>query len=171
MDNVLGNLAGLVGVFIVLSLVVEKINDLIKLRNPALSVHKTSEEKEKERERDILFRNILVGIGIALVLKADAMQILISGEGAEVIGWEKVFFLGQPEEEELTAANFFYFENLAFRNGAGMGLFAWLFALVGIATTGVALSFGSKFWHDVLGIIYELKEARASVRRKLKGRK
>lgn len=42
-------------------------------------------------------------------------------------------------------------------------VFKWLQMLIGVVVTGVALSFGLKFWHDIVGILYEVKEARAKV--------
>lgn len=170
MDIMLERLASVLSAFVILSLVVEKIADFIKLRNPELRTktlvtEDKAEDKEKTREKRILFRNILVGSCLALFLKADAIQMLISGEPGEVLGWENVFFFKDEIIQDFAIVNQQYFQNLSFHGNTGGVIFSWFFALVGMFVTGVALSFGSKFWHDVLGIIYEVKEAKATLRK------
>jgi len=166
MDIVIDRLAAVAGAFLVLSLVVEKINDFIKLRNPKLRLKtkpdvEDAEDKEKKREQGILTRNILVGIGVALFLKADAIQMIVSGQPGEVIGWENVISLDDDDKDEMEASNINYFASLQGKDSKF--LFTWLYTLCGIAMTGVGLSFGSKFWHDVVGVIYEVKKAKENL--------
>ena len=104
-----------------------------------------------------------MGIVLALFLKADAVQILVSGEPSEVVGWERVLFFNQESVYELSDTNFQYYKDLSCNSTGGRPWIAWLFACVGILTTGVSLSFGSKFWHDLLGIIYEVKRSKEDV--------
>jgi hypothetical protein len=177
MDIIIERLAGVASAFLILSLVVEKINDFIKLRNPVLRTRTSVDEedaadKEKKREKKILARNIVVGVVLALFLKADAIQMIVSGEPGEVVGWENVVFYQSNLDtiQELSPLNQAYFKNLSFNGEKGIWIFYWFFTLTGIFVTGVALSFGSKFWHDILGIIYEVKEAKAKIRLKEEGK-
>lgn len=166
MDAVLERLIDVGGAFLILSLVVEKVADFIKLRNTELSVKlvKPSEQgEEKKREGKILSRNIWIGLILALFLKADAVQMLVSGEPGEVVGWENVFFMDEESQELLSASNAEYFSALRFGVGAGKVFYTWIFMVIGIALTGVSLSFGSKFWHDLVGILYEIKEGKAKM--------
>ncbi|HKZ40940.1 MAG TPA: hypothetical protein VJ044_08250 [Candidatus Hodarchaeales archaeon] len=163
MDIIIERLAGLVGAFFVLSVVVEKIADFWKLWKAEIRVKEVNKADEKNREKRILSRNITVGIVLALFLKADAVQILVSGEPSEVVGWERVLFFNQESVYELSDTNFQYYKDLSCNSTGGRSWIAWLFACVGILTTGVSLSFGSKFWHDLLGIIYEVKRSKEDV--------
>jgi len=164
MELMIEKLAALAGAFFVLSLTVEKISDLLKLRNPDLRTKRVNDpDAEKMREKRILGKNMLVGILLALALKADAFQMLVSGEPGEVIGWENVFFYDESNALDLTLSNAQYFESLSFTTKGVKPFVFWLFTLAGIGTTGVALSFGSKFWHDILGIIYQVKKARENL--------
>ena len=43
------------------------------------------------------------------------------------------------------------------RARATEGIGTTFYAMAGCAITGVALGFGSKFWHDVLGAVYEVR--------------
>lgn len=162
MDIILEKLISTASVFLVLSLAVEKITEYIKLRKKELRVKPSGKDAEKEREKSILARGLLIGILVALFLKADSIQMLVSGEPGEVIGWENVVLYDEVQIDELTPANYYYFKALTFNDASfGEFLFRWIQAVIGILITGVALSFGSKFWHDIVGILYEVKEAKA----------
>jgi len=116
MDMIIERLLGITSAFLILSLVVEKVNDFWKLNKGSLNVRGTNQIEEKTREKRILARNITVGVILAFFLKADAMQMLISGEPSEVIGWENVLFYSSNEEarNDLSMANQQYFRNLSF---------------------------------------------------------
>ena len=167
MDIMLERLIDVGGVFLVLSLVVEKIGDFIKLnkenlrRRPPKAKKPEDIDEERVREGKILSISMLIGVILAFFLKADAVQILVSGEPGEVIGWENVFVYNEDVVEQLSMSNAEYYYDLGFRGTFRKGVFSWLFAIIGISITGVALSFGSKFWHDLIGVLYEVKEAKA----------
>lgn len=165
MDMILEKVIGVGASFLVLSLIVEKITDFVKLRNNDIRKKFTNPEdaeNEKLREKAILLRSILVGVALAISLKADAVQMFISGEPGDALGWEYILFYEEGRIAHLTPENYYYFQALAFQDtGLIESLFRWVQMLIGIIITGVALSFGSKFWHDLIGILYEVKEAKA----------
>lgn len=103
MDPILERLIDVGGAFLIVSLVVEKIADFLKLHTEGLSVRAKDPGAEKQREKGILSRNILIGIILAFFLKADAIQMLVSGAADEVIGWENVLFFAPDRVNELTS--------------------------------------------------------------------
>jgi hypothetical protein len=81
-----------------------------------------------------------MGILVAVVVKADIFSILTHLEDPwAVLGWVRVT------------------EYQWIRSPALSDPGAFLYALVGCVITGVALGFGSGFWHDVLGAVTEFK--------------
>jgi hypothetical protein len=44
---------------------------------------------------------------------------------------------------------------------------AFLIALLGSCVTGLGLGFGNKFWHDILGVVYEVRDNRRETTKKL----
>ncbi len=166
MDTIVERLISVAGAFFVLSLVVEKVADFWKLHKPDIRVKKLKADEEKDRERRILARNIIVGIAVALFLKADSIQMLTSGEPGQVLGWDNVLFFNNDRMADLNNDNIIYFNALRF-SSAGEGIIKWIEMLLGIGLTGMALSFGSKFWHDLLGVLYEVKQVKSNTADKL----
>ena len=58
-------------------------------------------------------------------------------------------------------------DNYWTRSQALQNLGAFLTALVGSCFTGLGLGFGNKFWHDILGIVYEMRDKRRELNKKL----
>jgi endonuclease I len=125
----------------VLSIVAERATNLIKLRDEVLRVKKTEYEKERERESGIAMRTFVFGIAFAVFLKADFFEIMSRmDEPWKTLGWVQV-------------------ENYRWmRSAASATLGGVIYALVGCMITGISLGFGSKFWHDVLGAVYEVRD-------------
>jgi len=167
MDIVLEKLLAVASSFLILSLVVERIADFIKLRSKDLRTkfdRTTEPDKEKEREKGIVTRSIIIGVLVALALKADCIQMFVSGEPGEVLGWENVLMYEETTVDQFTPANYYYFKALTLQETNAFGfLYRWVQVLIGITLTGFALSFGSKFWHDLVGLLYEIKEVRAKI--------
>jgi len=135
-------LINLLVVLTVLSVAAERITELLKLRDSDLRDRKLAIAKgeEKERAYKISLRATLIGMILALGVKADFFEILTHLEDPwATFGWVQVK------------------EHQWFKAPATRGVGNFIYALSGCVLTGIALGFGSKFWHDVLGAVYELR--------------
>ena len=119
----------------VLSVAAERLANLLKLMHPDLREPKrrVSRAAEKERERRIGNRVLIVSLLLATAVKADFFAI-VSHLGApwDTLGWTQDA-LAPPSR--------------------------LLSTLAGTALTGISLGFGSKFWHDLLDVVYGLRQA------------
>ena len=123
-----------------LSVAAERISNLVKLQNSQLRTTKKSEAAEKRRELAIAGRTLWVGIVLAILVKANFFEILTHLDNPwGTLGWVQI----QGYQW--------------LRTPATKSLGTFLFALAGSAITGIALGFGSKFWHDILSVIYEVR--------------
>jgi hypothetical protein len=141
-------------VLTVLSVAAERVTNMLKLRHEDLRDHKSTESDEREREYRITGRNMLVGVALAILVKADIFAILANlANPWDTLGWL------QSHGESWTRA-------------AALGSFGtFIYSIGGSVITGFALGFGSKFWHDLLGIAYELRDmARQSNKAALAGK-
>lgn len=131
----------------ILSLTCERLSNFIKLTLqdvPLIKIlvgnlrHQSSKtEDEKKRERGVLITSIIVGIFIAGLLKMDLYHIFINLDTANLsglIGWN----------EKITLRTFFS-------------------AVPGIIICGIFLSFGSKFWHDLIDMLLQIKNAKRAL--------
>jgi hypothetical protein len=135
-------LINLFTVLTVLSIASERLSNMMKLRNPDLAVKKHDESAEKQREEKITTRAVLIAILLALLVKADFFEILSKlHEPWSTLGWVRV----QTGE---------WVRSHAFQNAGTV-----IYACFGCIVTGIAMGFGSKFWHDVLDMVYQLREA------------
>ncbi len=130
----------------ILSFAAEKVTQLIKMKwiNPEANrlIAKGDDKKETETERVFMVSKMstYIGIAMALVVKADFFEMIANLEDPwSTFGWVRV----QTGEW--------------MRSYASQSFGTALYAALGCLVTGVALSFGSKFWHDVLKIVFELK--------------
>ena len=123
-----------------LSVLAERGTNLLKLRNEDLKLKRADVSEERDREYRIALRTILVGIVLAILLKADMFAILSQLDAPwKTLGWVQV-------------------ENYRWmRSPASADVGGGIYAVAGCLLTGVALGFGSKFWHDILGSVYELR--------------
>lgn len=123
-----------------LSVAAERLTNVLKLRNPQLRSEKPTKAGEKEREELITTRAVLVGIAVALALKADLLAVMRRLDAPwETIGWmqwHESMWVWAPETHDLLTL---------------------VYALLGSVVTGTALGFGSKFWHEVLDGVLELR--------------
>ena len=123
-----------------LSVAAERITNMMKLRRDQLREDKGTGKPEQEYA--VHGRTFVVGLVIALLFKADLFEILANLDAPwETLGWVKVEggrFLQSTASQNLGSA---------------------VYAAVGSLFTGTALGFGSKFWHDVLGAVYELRDS------------
>lgn len=124
----------------VLSFMAERITNVWKLSNPTLSLRKAETEAERDREKAIAARTLIAGVVLALLVKANMLEIVANpADPWGTIGWVSAR------------------EGAWFRSPALANLGSFLYAVAGSVLTGLALGFGSKFWHDTLGGIYELR--------------
>lgn len=133
-------LINLLVVLTILSVVAERITNAIKLRRPALRVRGESNEAERDREFSISLHSVGIGVIVALAVKANFFELVTHLEEPwTTFGWvnvEKYRWIRSPAT-------------------TGFGPFAY--TIVGCVLTGAALGFGSKFWHDVLGTVYDIR--------------
>ena len=122
-----------------LSVAAERITNMMKLRRDKLRLDKGGGSKEQEYA--VHGRTFVVGLAIALLFKADLFEILANLDAPwETLGWVKV-----------EGGRFL-------KTAASQNVGTAVYAAVGSLFTGTALGFGSKFWHDVLGSVYELRD-------------
>ena len=133
--NAFQPLINLLVVITVLSVAAERIANALKLGSPTLEKprRRLSRRKQKERERRIAKRALAASVLLAFVVKADFFA-LVSGADApwETLGWSRSALRSLPDLVSTVA---------------------------GTTVTGLALSFGSKFWHDVLDLVYGVRTA------------
>jgi len=156
MDNIVdaandNTLVQMIFVLLILSMVAEKVTNFVKLHfpntplrnmlNPSLKITSdtTVEEYEsfekKRTEREIQMLAIIIGIGTAIVTRATIFQI---NRSDFILGWIGL---------ELSY----------------MGTIQFWQDILGCIITGIFLSLGSKFFHDLLGLVYQIKEAKGKV--------
>lgn len=132
----------LLAVLAVLSITAERITNLLKLRHQNLRERKKDDAGERGREYSITWRSALVGIVLAVLVKADFFEILIHLDNPwQTLGWVQV-------------QDYHWY-----RAPATAGLGTFLYALGGCIVTGLGLGFGSKFWHDLLGSVFEMRRS------------
>jgi len=91
----------------------------------------------KERERRVARVALAVSILLALAVKADFFEILRHLEAP----WETLGWAGREREAPAGAT---------------------IQMVLGMIVTGVALRFGSKFWHDLLDIVHDARRRLSS---------
>ncbi|MDH5589088.1 MAG: hypothetical protein OEZ65_05995 [Gemmatimonadota bacterium] len=142
-------LINLIVVLAVLSLAAERATNLLKLGQPDLRVRTTDDAKEKLREQAITWQSVFIGVGLALLMKADMFEILASLNAPwDTLGWVRVTDSGWV------------------RVPATANLGTALYAAGGSVVTGLALGFGSKFWHELLDGILELRGLAQNLKKK-----
>lgn len=126
----------------ILSLISERITNFFKLRfrkddsnTPKPTNSKTSDDKTltQKKEKKTLNIALLCGVGTALLVKANLFQMFHSGKTTFDFAWslEDVHSFSQIS-----------------------------YTILGCILTGIFLSFGSKFWHDVLDLLFQMKKLR-----------
>ena len=125
----------------VLSVAAERATNVLKLRRPQLRDQQDDPKAEKERELAITQTSLLVSIIVALIVKANLFEILTHLEAPwETLGW--VTLEGSQWVRSMAAAS----------------ASSILYSLGGSALTGIAMGFGSKFWHDMLDVVFNAQE-------------
>jgi hypothetical protein len=123
----------------VLSVSAERLTNLLKLRRSNLRIRSTG-ENEILREYSISLYTISMGIILAILVKADFFEILTHLENPwQTLGWVKI-------------EKYHWIKSTA---TASIG--AAIYAVAGCVLTGIGLGFGSKFWHDILEIVYDIR--------------
>lgn len=136
----------------VLSIAAERATNFIKLRNTDLRNPKASDTGEKEREHRITLRSLVAGIAVAIIVKANLFEILTRIDAP----WDTLGWFQQAESTWVPAA-------------AAGSVGTAFYAVLGSALTGVALGFGSKFWHEVLDGVLELRGIAKKIRKRKEG--
>ena len=138
--NTLEPIVNLLVVLTVLSIAVERATNAFKLHNVELRVESKSKEVEKVREQRITDRSLAVGVVLAVLAKANFFEIVTHLDAPwETLGWAHAS------------------GSQWFRDPATMAWGSFFYALGGSAVTGIALGFGSKFWHEILDSVLELR--------------
>lgn len=145
-DPILDKGIALTGALFLLSVISERITNFLKLWLPeswfgSLRQKQMDEAAEKIRERKILAFSIGVGFFTAMSVQASMLHILSNiDRPEEAIGWNHV---------TICFSYFFSWEN-------------WKYIL-GFLLTGCFISLGSKFWHDLLDLLLEVKNVKAQI--------
>ena len=127
-------------VLTVLSVTAERISNILKFKRPTLRDRQTDRKAERKREGEIQSQTLIIGIAIAVLAKADLFAFLTHLDDPwSTLGWVRV--IGTQW----------------FQSPATQSLGTILYSLGGCALTGLALGFGSKFWHDILSTVFELR--------------
>jgi hypothetical protein len=142
-------LLNLIALLTVLSIAAERASNFLKLGHPDLRNATGTEKGEKEREHRITLRSLFVGVALAILVKANLFEIFMSIDAP----WDTLGWFQAAESKWVPAAA-----------AANIGTVAY--ALMGCAITGVALGFGSKFWHEILDGILELRGITKGLRKK-----
>ena len=122
-----------------LSIAAERLTNLFKLRRETLKTRQVG-DKERDREYAISFSTIWIGILLAILVKASFFEIMNHlDQPWETLGWVRL------EDYRWI------------RSSATAGLASFVYTLGGCVITGIGLGFGSKFWHDLLGTLYEVR--------------
>lgn len=117
-----------------LSIAAERLANLTKLAHPDLSCRRGSRTQEKDRERRIGTRVVVVSVLLAAAVKADFFAIVAHLDAPwDTLGWSQDALPSSPAEVLAT--------------------------LAGTMLTGLSLGFGSKFWHDALDILYGVRNS------------
>jgi hypothetical protein len=133
-------LINLIIVLTVLSVAAERATNLLKLRSKEMRERSPDPDMEKKREQAITWRSILIGIGLAVLMKANLFELLSSLEAPwDTLGWIRMTDAGW------------------IRVPATENLGTTVYAIGGSLLTGLALGFGSKFWHELLDAVLELR--------------
>lgn len=132
-------LINLIVLLTTLSIISERVTNIFKLRRSNLRIP-ASEEAKRAREYTISFFALCIGVLVAVLVKADFFAILKHLDSPwTTLGWLQV------EKYNWT------------RTPATASIGNLIHCLAGCVITGCALGFGSKFWHDTLGSIYEIR--------------
>ena len=124
----------------VLSITAERLTNLLKLQNPDLNDRKPDKKEERRREHRISIRTMVVGVLLTILVKANFFEIMSNLQDPwSTLGWVRLD------------------DYRWIRSPATVDLSAFLYTLGGCLVTGLGLGFGSKFWHDLLGTVYELR--------------
>jgi hypothetical protein len=123
-----------------LSVAAERLTNVLKLRDEKLREERSSPGEERERERLIGHRALVVSVLLALAIKADFFEILAHLDAPwDTLGWIR---LAGPAP---------------LKHWADESPAQFLYTVAGTVLTGISMGFGSKFWHDVLDIVYSTR--------------
>jgi hypothetical protein len=127
-------------VLFILSLITEKVANFIKLHTTRLSIPQDSLLFETSRTRAIQKRTILIGIVIAVLCKANLFNIF---NPDTPLFWVR--------------SDLPIFTNVDLGWNEDFGWTGFIGVIFGSVLTGLFLSFGSKFFHDLLDLLLEAK--------------
>lgn len=143
-------IVNLLALMAVLSVACERITEILKLRGDKDKTEDMLEEEKKTGARAYRFSLIsfLLGIGVALLVKANFFEFMVNlRDPWATLGWVRL-------------------ENYNWvRSPVTVDAGRFVYALIGCVVTGVGLGFGNKFWHDLLGTVNEVKNLTNQKRR------
>ncbi|WP_456462095.1 hypothetical protein [Reichenbachiella sp.] len=118
----------IVTILFALSLISERIANLIKLHFSGLNLKKDNTKDEKNREKRISWLSLFTGLFVSLIAGADLFTLVTEGEL-----YNHVNFVDEELLDQLKI-------------------------IFGILFSALFVSLGSKFWHDVLDIVLQFSE-------------
>lgn len=144
-------------ILFVLSQIAERLTNILKLwlhnnlgvENLRLRMpEKSDADKEKLRERRITSIALIVGILLAFIIKVDLKEILQIAINTKV----------DPTQPNNVVKLF---------GGWSSGDLN-MSSIIGCTLTGIFLSFGSKWWHDLLELLLEFKNIKRNIAENIK---
>lgn len=117
-------------------------------------IKSTDPQKEKDREYRILKINIFTGVIISFCFRTDFFCIVRNiSNPTEHIGWQSI------------GNDFNLFKNTFSYSHLGASIFI-ISTFFGCTITGIFISFGSKFWHDTLDLVLQIKNYKSMLTQK-----
>ncbi len=155
-NHSMDNTIQVVIVLFILSMISERMASFVKLQYSEqtflkfikfgnLRIKTTNKNEEKNRELRILKINFFCGIMLAILLNANLLLILQHFDNpSDALGWGN--FVAEIKGKGFLQV----FKSVVLR-------------IPGCILTGLFISLGSKFWHDLLDMLYETKELKGKL--------
>ena len=134
-------LINLIVLLSILSIAAERATNIIKLNNKDTRNKPNNADAIRVREQKINNRLTYTSIFLAVIMKANFFEIIANLKDP----WQSFGWIRFEDYQWLISP--------ALDNWG-----SFLIALAGCIITGIGMGFGSKFWHDILNLIYEIKE-------------
>jgi hypothetical protein len=147
--DILDSMLSIAIILFILSVITEKIVQFIRKYSSALpekvkvsgvweNINSKDKSKEKDVEKEVMSLSIVVGIALCLIFKVDMICMIKSPDPRATLYWTSQYDCNTYE----------------------------VFKFLGIIISGFFLSFGSKFFHDLIDLLLQIKNLRRKMNEK-----